>query len=110
MRPVTQARVFALTQQEAHATPDAIIGMLHVFGYLARVLINSGATHLFITPSFVPYASVRPTPIGGEFGITLPTGESRMGPVNLVLEQSKKSLVTQPKWFLKEINSKSILQ
>lgn len=47
--------------------------MIPVFGYMARVLIDLGATHLFISPSFLPYANVRPTPIVGSFSIFLPT-------------------------------------
>ncbi|CAL2271224.1 unnamed protein product [Prunus armeniaca] len=52
----TQARVFSTTQQEAHATPDVIIGS-------------------FVAHNFVPYVSVRPTPMTGTFSISLPTGE-----------------------------------
>lgn len=62
-----------MTQHEAQATPDVIIGMLSVIGYLARVLLDPGATHSFIANSFVLYASVKPTPINGEFSIALPT-------------------------------------
>ncbi|CAL2228612.1 unnamed protein product [Prunus armeniaca] len=71
----TQARVFSMTQQEAQATPDVITGMIPIFGYFARVLIDPGATHSFIAHSFLPYASVRPTPMAGSFSISLPTGD-----------------------------------
>ncbi|CAL8992830.1 unnamed protein product, partial [Prunus brigantina] len=71
----TQARVFSMTQQEAHATPDVITSMIPIFGYLARVLIDPGATHSFVAHNFVPYVSVRPTPMTGSFSISLPTGE-----------------------------------
>lgn len=64
-----------MTQQEAQATPDVIIGMVPIFGYFARVLIDPGATHSFIAHTFVPYASVRPTPMAGSFSISLPTGD-----------------------------------
>ncbi|CAL2256079.1 unnamed protein product [Prunus armeniaca] len=64
-----------MTQQKAHATPDVITGMIPIFGYLARVLIDTGATHSFIAHNFVPYVSVRPTPMTGSFSISLPTGE-----------------------------------
>ncbi|CAL9001615.1 unnamed protein product [Prunus brigantina] len=65
-----------MTQQEAQATPDVITGMIPIFGYFARVLIDPGATHSFIAHSFLPYASVRPTPIAGNFSISLPTGDA----------------------------------
>lgn len=74
-RSTTHARVFSMTQQEAHATPDVITGMIPIFGYLARVLIDPGATHSFVAHNFVPYVSVRPTPKIGSFSISLPTGE-----------------------------------
>ncbi|CAL9004569.1 unnamed protein product [Prunus brigantina] len=51
----TQARVFSMTQQEAHATLDLITGMIPIFGYLARVLIDPEATHSFVAHNFVPY-------------------------------------------------------
>ncbi|VVA41697.1 PREDICTED: reverse mRNAase, partial [Prunus dulcis] len=74
-RSTTQARVFSMTQQEAYATPDVITGMIPIFGYLARVLIDPGATHSFVAHSFLPYISIRPIPIIGRFSISLPTGE-----------------------------------
>ncbi|KAI5348622.1 hypothetical protein L3X38_001509 [Prunus dulcis] len=74
-RSTTQARVFSMTQQEAYATPDVITGMIPIFGYLARVLIDPGATHSFVAHSFLPYISIRPIPITGRFSISLPTGE-----------------------------------
>ncbi|KAI5321303.1 hypothetical protein L3X38_030374 [Prunus dulcis] len=74
-RSTTQARVFSMTQQEAYATPDVITGMILIFGYLARVLIDPGATHSFVAHSFLPYISIRPVPLTGRFSISLPTGE-----------------------------------
>ncbi|VVA36048.1 PREDICTED: reverse mRNAase, partial [Prunus dulcis] len=74
-RSTTQARVFSMTQQEAYATPDVITGMIPIFGYLARVLIDPGATHSFVARNFIPYISNRPIPITGRFSISLPTGE-----------------------------------
>ncbi|KAI5350327.1 hypothetical protein L3X38_003218 [Prunus dulcis] len=60
---------------EARATPDVITGMIPIFGYLARVLIDPRATHSIVAHNFVLYVSVRPTPITGSFSISLPTGE-----------------------------------
>ncbi|CAL2250755.1 unnamed protein product [Prunus armeniaca] len=34
-----------------------------------------GATHSFVAHNFVPYVSLRPTPMTGSFSISLPTGE-----------------------------------
>ena len=44
-RPPTRGKVYAMTSQEAHATPDVMTGTLSIFGDDARVLIEPGATH-----------------------------------------------------------------
>ncbi|KAL6286303.1 hypothetical protein ACE6H2_010693 [Prunus campanulata] len=75
-RPTTHARVFSMTQQEAQATPYVTTGMIPIFGYLAHVLIDLGATHSFIAHNFIPYANVRPTPMTWSFSISLPTGDA----------------------------------
>ncbi|XP_016652728.1 PREDICTED: uncharacterized protein LOC107882034, partial [Prunus mume] len=64
-----------MTQQEAQATPGVITGMIPIFGYFARVLIDTRATHSFIAHSFSPYASVRSTPMAENLSISLPTGD-----------------------------------
>ncbi|CAL2255737.1 unnamed protein product [Prunus armeniaca] len=74
-RSTTQARVFSMTQQKAYATPDVITGMIPIFGYLTRVLIDMGATYSFVAHNFVSYVSVRLTPMTESFSISLPTGE-----------------------------------
>ncbi|KAI5351372.1 hypothetical protein L3X38_004263 [Prunus dulcis] len=68
-------RVYNMSQHEAQASPDIIIGILPVFGIPARVLINLGATHSFITPSFAHNADVRLSALRNELAISVPTGE-----------------------------------
>ena len=48
-QPPARGRVFAMTSQEAQATPDIVTGTLSIFGDDARVLIDPGATHSFIS-------------------------------------------------------------
>ena len=48
----TQARVFLVTQQEADASPDVIIGMISVYDHDAYALVDPGATHSFISVPF----------------------------------------------------------
>ena len=48
----TQARVFTVTHQEADASPDVIIGMISVYDHDAYALVDTGATHSFISVSF----------------------------------------------------------
>ena len=47
-----QGRVFTLNPQEVHASTTAVTGTLLVDKLKARVLFDSGATHLFISPYF----------------------------------------------------------
>ena len=42
-----------MTSQEALATPDVVTGTLSMFGDDARVLIDLGATHSFISREYV---------------------------------------------------------
>ena len=52
-RPMTQARVFAVTQQEADTAHDVVTGMILVFDPDAYILIDLGATHSFISMGFI---------------------------------------------------------
>lgn len=55
-RPYTQTRVFALTQHEAHATPDVVTCILTIFFHKAYILIDLGSTYSFIFHTFVMHA------------------------------------------------------
>ncbi|CAL2229315.1 unnamed protein product [Prunus armeniaca] len=68
-------RVYSMSQQEAQASPDVITGILPVFGVPAKVLIDPGATHSFVTPSFAHNANVRLSALRNELAISVPTGE-----------------------------------
>ncbi|VVA41124.1 PREDICTED: retrotransposon, partial [Prunus dulcis] len=74
-RTRTTGRVYHMSQQQAQASPDVVTGMLSVFGTPARVLIDSGATHSFVTPSFARNANVRLSALRDELAISVPTGE-----------------------------------
>ena len=47
--PQGQARVFALTQQEAATAPDVIMGNISLYDLTVCALIDPGATHSFIS-------------------------------------------------------------
>lgn len=49
---MVQGRVFAMTIQDAEATPDVIQGTFYISNFPTRVLIDPGATHLFISHMF----------------------------------------------------------
>ncbi|XP_060674056.1 uncharacterized protein LOC132804125, partial [Ziziphus jujuba] len=80
-----QGRVFAMTQQEALATPDVVAGTLNIFGNDALVLIDPGATHSFISKEFVTRVGMTPTSLECLVEIATPAGES-LWPSQLIKE------------------------
>lgn len=48
----TQARVHAMTRQDAQATPTVVTGMIYVTDKDAYVLLNPGSTHSFVSIAF----------------------------------------------------------
>ena len=77
-RPMTQARVFAVTQQEADTAHDVVTGMILVFDRDAYILIDPGATHSFISMGFISNVNVESQPIDCSIVVSLPTGDSRL--------------------------------
>ena len=65
-----------MTSQEAHATLDVVTGTLSIFGDDARVLIEPGATHSFISREYVTRVGMTPVPLECGLEIATPTGES----------------------------------
>ena len=75
-QPPARGRVYAMTRQEAQATPDVVTGTLSIFGDNARVLIDPGAAHSFISRGYVARVGMTPVPLGCGLEIATPTGES----------------------------------
>ena len=75
-RPQTQARVFAVTQQEADVAPEVMTGTIQVFDSDAYVLIDPGATHSFISVKFIAQVNIEIQPIDCSMVVSLPTGDS----------------------------------
>ena len=50
---LTPARVFTLTQTEAEVSPSVVIGELSSVGSSYTVLIDSGATHSFVSSKVI---------------------------------------------------------
>ena len=65
-----------MTRQEAQATPDVVTGTLSIFGDDARVLIDLGATHSFISREYVARVRMTPVPLGCGLEIATPIRES----------------------------------
>ena len=72
-RPPARGKVYAMTSQEALATPDVVTGTLSIFGDDARVLIDPGATHSFISREYVTRVGATPVPLGCGLEIATPT-------------------------------------
>ena len=75
-RPPARGRVYAMTRHEAQVTPDVVTGILSIFGDDARVLIDPGNTHSFISRGYVARVGMTPVPLGCGLEIATPTGES----------------------------------
>ena len=65
-----------MIRQEAQATPDVVTGTLSIFGDDARVLIDPGVTHSFISREYVAPVGMALVPLGCGLEISTPTGES----------------------------------
>ncbi|KAL5756863.1 hypothetical protein ACOSQ2_021609 [Xanthoceras sorbifolium] len=73
-RPQTQARVFALTQQDVEASSDVVTGMLNIFDHNAHIFIDPGSTHSFVSCSFAVYLNKELKPLDCNMVVATPTG------------------------------------
>ncbi|XP_030502613.2 uncharacterized protein LOC115717778 [Cannabis sativa] len=71
----TPARVFALTQAEADAGPSTMTGQLSFDDTLLTVLIDSGATHSYISSRITEKLNRPSDVLSRGFKTLLPTGE-----------------------------------
>ncbi|XP_073120235.1 uncharacterized protein [Henckelia pumila] len=86
--PRHQVRVYALAedQAQAQAAPDnVIVGNCVISGYLAYVLIDTGASHTFIAEKFVSLHYLPVEPFPSVFFISSPLGKGKIS-VSLVRE------------------------
>ena len=87
-RPRSQAaRVYTVTQQAADATPDVVTGTISLFDTDAHVLVDSGATHSFISREFIERVRIEMRPTECSMIVSLPTGNSLIA--NRVYKRSK---------------------
>ena len=75
---MTQAKVFAVTQQDVDTAPDVVTGMISVFDRDAHILIDLGATHSFISMGFMSNVNVESQLIDYSIVVSLLTGDSRL--------------------------------
>ncbi|TYK04219.1 DNA/RNA polymerases superfamily protein [Cucumis melo var. makuwa] len=74
-RPRQQGKVYAMTQQEAKDAPDVITGTILICDVPARVLLDSGATHSFVSSMLLTKLSRMLEPLSEELVICTPVGD-----------------------------------
>ena len=71
----TQARVYAVTQQDVDAAPDVVTGIISILDHDAYTLVDLGATHSFTSRPFLDRFQIETQPLGGRMRVSLPTGD-----------------------------------
>ncbi|XP_039117946.1 uncharacterized protein LOC120253765 [Dioscorea cayenensis subsp. rotundata] len=75
-RPKTQGRVYALTQEDAHASNAVVSGTLPVYSAYACVLFDSRATHSFISSAFVRKHALPAVVLDYDLSVATPVGDA----------------------------------
>ncbi|XP_075494756.1 uncharacterized protein LOC142532321 [Primulina tabacum] len=70
-----QGRIFSMTKESVNPDSSVISGNILVYGKEAITLIDTGATHSFMSEVFMHSISVEPTVMPLHFNIVLPSGD-----------------------------------
>ncbi|GAV89773.1 zf-CCHC domain-containing protein/RVP_2 domain-containing protein [Cephalotus follicularis] len=73
---VTKGRVFVLAETEVPELTFIVGGTLYIYGFSARVLMDSGASHSFISARFASCLDVTPKCMSYMRDVSTPTGNS----------------------------------
>ncbi|KZV26694.1 hypothetical protein F511_31305 [Dorcoceras hygrometricum] len=77
--PKQQAKVFALTEEQAQAAPDDVIsGNCYLCNFPAYVLIDTGASHTFISEHFVISHKLSAEPLSEIVSVSSPLGKGML--------------------------------
>ena len=71
----THAKVYAVTQQDADAAPDVVIGIISILDHDAYTLVDPGATHSFASKHFLDRFQIEAQPLEGRMRFSLPAGD-----------------------------------
>ena len=71
----TQARVYAVTQQNADAAPDVVTSIISILDHDAYTLVDPGATHSFASKPFLDSFEIETQSLGGRMRVSLPAGD-----------------------------------
>ena len=74
--PRTQARVYAVTQQDADAAPDVVTGIISILDHDAYTLVDPGATHSFASKPFLDHFQIETQPLEGRMRVSLLAGDT----------------------------------
>ncbi|TYK11035.1 DNA/RNA polymerases superfamily protein [Cucumis melo var. makuwa] len=74
-RPKQQGKVYAMTQQEAEDAPDVITGTILICNVPADVLFDPGATHSFVSCTFMTKLNRMLKPLSEGLAIYTPVGD-----------------------------------
>ncbi|XP_073307118.1 uncharacterized protein [Primulina huaijiensis] len=61
--------------EEADPDTTLLTGMIYIAGVATNALLDSGATHSFISDGFVKFLDVKPTRLDVSYSVTIPSGE-----------------------------------
>ncbi|RVW79757.1 Transposon Ty3-G Gag-Pol polyprotein [Vitis vinifera] len=75
-KPKAQGRVFAMTHRDAQATSDVVTGTLRIHTLFARVLIDPGSTHSFVSVSFAGLLGLPVASMDFDLIVATPMGDS----------------------------------
>ena len=85
--PHTQARVYAVTQQDTDAAPDVVTGIISILDHDAYILVDPGATHSFASKHFLDRFQIETQPLEGRMRVSLPAGDPLFS--DIVVRDSK---------------------
>ncbi|KAG6492615.1 hypothetical protein ZIOFF_047580 [Zingiber officinale] len=68
-------RVFMMQAGEADPDTTLIIGRIIIAGEATKALLDSGATHSFISDIFVSYLDIKPARLDVSYSVIIPSGE-----------------------------------
>ena len=83
----TQARVYAVTQQDADAAPDVVTGIISILDHDAYTLVDPGATHSFASKHFLDRFQIMTQALEGRMRVSLPAGDPLFS--NRVIKDSR---------------------
>ncbi|XP_073305427.1 uncharacterized protein [Primulina huaijiensis] len=74
-RQPTQGRVFAMHAKEANPDTTLLTGNIFIKRVATKALLDSGATHSFISKTFANHLGVKSIGLDVSYSVTVPSGE-----------------------------------